>query len=372
MRRAPILALVAILTAISTSCERSEPTQPVVVHVLRDPYFGADLVRTNIEFAKTEPHVRSGRPIVLDTRNDVPYWDVPKRFRTFAPDVFVVFSTNFEPSDPAIKAQLGNAQILCGVHPAFVLASTLGEEREAAEMYVSYTAQRCPPVANIADFQKAANVDAEADRPDPQRPPCTSSQCRKIKKFLKDHYCGESPFGNGPEDGCDYKTPASDAKLVAHYSCEWNESDGKSNCQQQGEPNQDQRKVLLDELHRLGLPARGEKEVHFTTVESPSGWSLVSADYDHIDGQDLTVCETVVAMGPNGILHVLRKVKLRKTNADVPEGTSWSPLDIADVDGDGQMEFVLKGDAYEDHWLEVVSIEGDSFKTIFSGLGYYL
>jgi len=36
------------------------------------------------------------------------------------------------------------------------------------------------------------------------------------------------------------------------------------------------------------------------------------------------------------------------------------------------MEFVLRGDAYENHWLEVVSVQGDSFKTIFSGLGYYL
>jgi hypothetical protein len=36
------------------------------------------------------------------------------------------------------------------------------------------------------------------------------------------------------------------------------------------------------------------------------------------------------------------------------------------------MEIVLQGDAYEDHWLEVVKFEPDSLKTIFSGLGYYL
>lgn len=57
---------------------------------------------------------------------------------------------------------------------------------------------------------------------------------------------------------------------------------------------------------------------------------------------------------------------------DVPDGTSWSALGIADVDGDGDSDVILKGDAYEDHWLEVVSLRGGSVRTIFSGLGYYL
>jgi hypothetical protein len=33
---------------------------------------------------------------------------------------------------------------------------------------------------------------------------------------------------------------------------------------------------------------------------------------------------------------------------------------------------ILVGDAYEDHWLEVISVHDGSAKTIFSGLGYYL
>jgi hypothetical protein len=47
-------------------------------------------------------------------------------------------------------------------------------------------------------------------------------------------------------------------------------------------------------------------------------------------------------------------------------------VDIADVDGDGHLEVVLQGNAYENHWLEVVRIQDGFFKTIFSGLGYYL
>ena len=39
---------------------------------------------------------------------------------------------------------------------------------------------------------------------------------------------------------------------------------------------------------------------------------------------------------------------------------------------DGQVDVVLVGDAYEDHWLEVISVGNGTAKTIFSGLGYYL
>jgi len=47
-------------------------------------------------------------------------------------------------------------------------------------------------------------------------------------------------------------------------------------------------------------------------------------------------------------------------------------MGIADVDGDGQLEIILEGDAYEDHWLEVDKMQAGSFRKIFSGLGYYL
>jgi hypothetical protein len=52
--------------------------------------------------------------------------------------------------------------------------------------------------------------------------------------------------------------------------------------------------------------------------------------------------------------------------------TTWSPIDLADVDGDGRVDVILEGDAYEDHWLEVDTVQDGSSRTIFSGLGYYL
>ena len=57
---------------------------------------------------------------------------------------------------------------------------------------------------------------------------------------------------------------------------------------------------------------------------------------------------------------------------DVPAMTQWSPIDPADVDGDGLTDVILQGDDHEDHWLEVVSVGQRSLRTLFSGLGYYL
>jgi hypothetical protein len=44
------------------------------------------------------------------------------------------------------------------------------------------------------------------DEKDPHRPVCTSARCRKIKSFVKAHYCS-APEGNGPADGCEIRRP---------------------------------------------------------------------------------------------------------------------------------------------------------------------
>ncbi len=108
-------------------------------------------------------------------------------------------------------------------------------------------------------------------------------------------------------------------------------------------------------------------------LRSASGLSVMEGAYDHLNGLELRFCEVIVLADANGGVHVLRKVRLRKAeNVDVVDFTTWSPVDIADTDGDGQLEVILDGDAYEDHWFEVVNLQNSAFKTIFSGLGYYL
>jgi hypothetical protein len=225
-------------------------------------------------------------------------------------------------------------------------------------------------------FVTAAAQEAGQPEKDPHRPPCTTAQCRRISSFLKAHYCGESPFGNGPDDGCDTRAPkrlSSGIKATADFDCQWDEINAKEKCQQHGEPLPEIRSILLRETRRLGLPQEAEAELHFTVWEpSSNAWTLAAAYYDHVSGADLTLCQLIATIFKDGRVQILRKVSFQKTDADVPDLTRWSPIDIADVDGDGQIEIILEGDAYENHWYEVDGIRDGSFKMIFSGLGYYL
>lgn len=217
-----------------------------------------------------------------------------------------------------------------------------------------------------------AAADSAAQK-DPHRPSCRSERCEKIKNFLRKHYCGE-PIGNGPDDSCDLrevKKPVPSTRVVADYECVWSENTGISTCKQESTPTPDIRNIILGEMRRIGLPVRGEKEVHYTVMDSTSGWSLMLGNYEHVSGSNVTVCQ-VIAARKDQKLHILRTLPLKTADADVPEVTRWSPLDVADVDGDGRVEAVLQGDEYENHWLEVIALEDGSFKTIFSGLGYFL
>lgn len=218
-----------------------------------------------------------------------------------------------------------------------------------------------------------AQVKGHNDK-DTHRPACASSQCRKIKSFVKAHYCGKSPEGNGPVDGCEIVRPkrlTADIKVKADFDCDWIE--GVRKCQQHGGPSAQVRSILTSELRRLGLPAKVDGQIYFTEwASSASSWSLGAADYYQSSGDNVLLCEVIAVMDQTSHVHVLRKVPFQKNDADKPTVTTWSPIDLADAAGDGHIEVILKGDAYEDHWIEVESVEGDSSHTIFSGLGYYL
>lgn len=213
-------------------------------------------------------------------------------------------------------------------------------------------------------------------RNDPHRPACTSAPCQKIESFLRTNFCGASPFGNGPQNGCDtrYAKPLlTGVNVVAAFDCETNVTDGRPKCRQRSQPSPPIRTILLREMRRLGLPAKAEKDIYFTVWQPSSAkWFLAAADYGEANGSSLALCQVILVINPGGHVQVLRKVKFQKTNANKPTITTWFPLGIADVDGDGQLEIILDGDAYEDHWLEVDKMQVGSFRKIFSGLGYYL
>jgi hypothetical protein len=211
---------------------------------------------------------------------------------------------------------------------------------------------------------------------DPHRPPCSSPQCRKIKSYLLAHYCGESPFGNGPDDGCDIRSPkkmSSEIKVMADFDCDESETDGTSKCRQRGRPSEAVQNILVREMRRIGLPESAVKELHYIAWEYNSPrWILAVGNYERTSGTVVKICRMIIVINPAGKVYMLRKVPLQKTDVDVPNVITWLPIDIADVNGDGQMEIILQGNAYEDHWLEVDSINDNLIKTIFSGLGYYL
>jgi hypothetical protein len=56
----------------------------------------------------------------------------------------------------------------------------------------------------------------------------------------------------------------------------------------------------------------------------------------------------------------------------VIQATSWSPVDVADAEGKGQVDVILEADSYEIHWIEVDRVQDGSSHTVFSGLGYFL
>src|SRR6476646_11287179 len=88
---------------------------------------------------------------------------------------------------------------------------------------------------------------------DPHRPPCETTRCRQIKSFLKAHYCGESAFGNGPEDGCEIRVPSivpAGMQVVAQLKCDWDDKKNEQVCQQRGQVPAALRTIVAQEMRR--------------------------------------------------------------------------------------------------------------------------
>lgn len=217
---------------------------------------------------------------------------------------------------------------------------------------------------------------AKQDKKDPNRPVCTTDGCRKAKAFVKAHYCGESPAGNGPDDSCEIKmpkTPSLGVKVVADYTCAWNDLKQQADCEQHGQPSPAVRGILMAELHRLGLATDAKGETWFTVWKpTTSDWSLAVAYYSLTRGEDIWLCEVVAIIDKNSHAVIIRKLPFQKTDIDKPDVTQWALVDITDVEGAGHDDIVLEGDAYENHWFQVVRVQAGTVHTIFSGLGYYL
>ena len=214
-----------------------------------------------------------------------------------------------------------------------------------------------------------------------QRQVCTSAQCVQIKSVVKMHYC-LPPDKDDRFDPADYcriryaRTPTLGVKELAVVQCGWSDpkrEGGEWVCRQRGEVPRAIRAIVAPRMRELGLPAAEENQITFTVLQwTRTGLLVAAADYSRREGRHLTSCELIVAVDASSHISPLRQSACHVDDADVPRGTSWSLLDIRDVDGDGQPDIVLAANMYENAWLEVVAVRRGVAETIFSGLGVSL
>jgi hypothetical protein len=214
-------------------------------------------------------------------------------------------------------------------------------------------------------------------RKDPHRPPCTSQECRAIQQYLKAHYCGRSPWGNGEGESCELRVPKAATrgfKTLASYHCDPEDTSRSYRCAQRGTVPAAVVEAMHGQLTAIGVPAAAQRGIYYSIYQPSSApWKLVEATYLRYKGDILTECQVLAVLGTDSVPHVLHKASCTKNDVDKPVFTEWSLLDVADVNVDGRVEIILEGNAYEDHWLEVIRLREDlTPEIIYSGLGYWL
>jgi hypothetical protein len=144
----------------------------------------------------------------------------------------------------------------------------------------------------------------------------------KSQSVFEEHYCGDAPFGDGPDDSCDVADRAkrsSKVRVIADYNCEWNRSKDEAECKQQGQLRPELRGILGRELQHWGLPDNAPGKTYFTVWQGEGvGWLLAEAHYSNRAGDTVELCEVVAVVDKDGRAIVLRKLPLKRTDVDGP------------------------------------------------------
>ena len=134
------------------ACKKPKPQPPVVVHIFRDLYspYAHELDHRILEFQSTNPRMPSGAPIVVESIHEVEYAAALKgNFNKEVRVEAVILNSGSDIGDnPALAADLSHSVNICAavkacpaVVPAFVMASSAGNQAAAAQVFLNFLTQ---------------------------------------------------------------------------------------------------------------------------------------------------------------------------------------------------------------------------------------
>jgi hypothetical protein len=137
--------IVFLLLAACISCKHRELSQPVIVHVLRDPSasFAKRLRDADLQFALTKPHLNNRMEVLVTTNEGSSFPKLQQRLADTPQDLLILSSQSDLPEDAGVRDRLGKPQLICGVATAYIPDWVSGEEREATEMYLRFLEAHC-------------------------------------------------------------------------------------------------------------------------------------------------------------------------------------------------------------------------------------
>jgi hypothetical protein len=126
------------------SCGQRKSSEPVVMHVLRDPraQFAERLRQADGAFAFTEPHLENGKPIIVATNEGNSYTALLGRIAKIPPSLLIVDPQAPLPAEVWSQLRPESLKLVCG-GTAYILENISAEQREAAELYLQFLEGHC-------------------------------------------------------------------------------------------------------------------------------------------------------------------------------------------------------------------------------------
>ena len=138
------LRVLCFLLICCVSCGQRKPSEPVVVHVLRDSRakFAERLRQADLKFGLTRARVKSGKYVIVATNEGNSDDDLLGHVANVPPSLLIVDSQSTLPAEVASQVRSEPPKLVCG-GTAYIPDKIPEEEREAAEMYLRFLEGHC-------------------------------------------------------------------------------------------------------------------------------------------------------------------------------------------------------------------------------------